>query len=171
MVAQSVARAAREAPELFQQVLNLRLPQAWRSLMSVRRTTTPFPMYPVAFESIDAKARYDWKLMIAEHFLRGNQQSISKEVAIMIPLGGRDFAQLSCEAAGIDPNALLSDPTVPIRLRVVFGDDTLYSHVYAIADLRRIARERSKRRPLFPWNRTWEHILWPAIVKELPDAA
>jgi hypothetical protein len=89
--------------------------------------------YPVAFESIDAKAQYDWKLTIAQRFLRGNQQSMSNEVAIAIPLGGRDLAQLTCEVAGIDPNALLQDPTVPIRLRVVFGDHTVYSHVYAIA--------------------------------------
>ena len=45
--------------------------------------------YPVAFESIDAKAQYDWKLTIAQRFLRGNQQSMSNEVAIAIPLGGR----------------------------------------------------------------------------------
>jgi hypothetical protein len=126
--------------------------------------------HPQSFDNIDARARYDWKLSIARRFLSGNQQSISDEIAIMIPLGGRDFAQLKCEIPGIDPNALLQHPSVPISLRVVFGDDTVYSHVYAIADLRRIARERSKKQPLFPWNRTWEHILWPAVVKELPDA-
>jgi hypothetical protein len=127
--------------------------------------------YPQSFESIGAKAQYDWKLAIAERFLRGNQQFISDQIAIMIPLGGRDFAQLTCETPDIDPNALLQDPRVPIRLRVVFGDDTVFSNVYAIADLRRIARDRSKKQPLLRWNKTWEHILWPVVVRELPDAA
>jgi hypothetical protein len=125
--------------------------------------------YPQSFDSIDDRARYDWNLMIVEGFLHGNFDWGSGRRCFLIPLGGRDFAELKCEVAGIDPNALLQDPTVPIRLRVVLSDETVFDNVYPIAELRRIARLRNKKRPFFPWNRTWEHTLWPKVAWYLPD--
>ena len=125
--------------------------------------------YPQSFDSIDDKARYDWNLIIVEGFLRGNCDLASGGRCFLIPLGGRDFAELKCEVPGIDPNTLLQDPTVRIRLYVVLGDEKVFDSVYPIADLRRIARLRIKKRPLFPWHKTWEHTLWPKVIWYLPD--
>ena len=111
--------------------------------------------------------------MIAERFLRGNlQYAAPGRTETVIVLGGRDFGELRCEDPNAQPEQLLHDPNVPIRLRVVIADETVFCESYRIADLRRIARKMSRqRKPFLPWNRTWHHELWPAITKELPDAA
>jgi len=127
---------------------------------------------PPLFNDIDAKARYDWKLMKARCFLRGNLQLAGGGTETWIILGDRDFGELSCEWPDTTPEQLLHDPDVPIRLRVVIRDETIFRETYRIADLRRIARKlSSERKPFLPWNRTWHHTLWPEILRVLPEEA
>jgi hypothetical protein len=122
--------------------------------------------------AVDAKARYDWKLTIARRFLYGNTKLGDGGTDMLIALGGRSFGELRCQLPNAQPEQLLHDPNVPIRLRVVIDNETVFCQTYRIADLRGIASKMSnQRKPFFPWNRTWHHVLWPEILKELPESA